>query len=206
MRLKAVLLIGPTGSGKTPLGELWQLRGLAGRRCHHFDFGERLRRAAETGGGCEPVEHETIRRVLRTGTLLEDAEFPIALKILDGFWAGRAAGEADILILNGLPRHAGQATAMAGRTDIRAVVRLTADPAVIRARIGGNAGGDRAGRCDDDPAAVAARLAVYEARTKPIEDVYARAGVPILALEVGSLMTAEEMDASVRPRLTPWIV
>ncbi len=46
----------------------------------------------------------------------------------------------------------------------------------------------------------------YEARTKPIEDIYARAGVPILVLEVGPLMTAEEMDASLRPRLTLWIV
>jgi adenylate kinase len=193
--------MGPTGAGKTPLGGLWQLRGLAGRRCHHFDFGERLRRAAGGGARLDPAEAETVRRVIITGALLEDAEFPIALKILSDFLAERAVGEADILILNGLPRHAGQAAAMSERIDVRAVVRLTAEPAVIRARIGGDAGGDRAGRRDDDPAAIAARLAIYEARTKPIENFYARDGVPILALEVGPIMTAEEMDASARPRL-----
>ena len=35
---------------------------------------------------------ETVRRVLLTGALLEDAEFPIALKILSYFLAERAAG------------------------------------------------------------------------------------------------------------------
>ena len=42
----ALLLIGPTGSGKTPLGELLERSGLWGRPCRHFDFGERMRRIA----------------------------------------------------------------------------------------------------------------------------------------------------------------
>lgn len=201
VRATAVLLIGPTGSGKSPLGELWQRRGLAGRTCHHFDFGAELRRAAEGGRGLDPAEVATVRRILRTGALLEDAEFPIALKILSVFLAERAAGSADILVLNGLPRQAGQAAAMAERTDIRALVRLAADAEVIRARIGRDTGGDRTGRSDDDPSSIAVRLALYEARTKPIGPLLAAAGAAILVVDVGATMSAEEMDGAVRPRL-----
>ncbi|MCX7427258.1 MAG: hypothetical protein NTW96_16720 [Planctomycetia bacterium] len=43
-RNDAMLLLGPTGSGKTPLGDLLERRGLGGRRCVHFDFGAHLRR------------------------------------------------------------------------------------------------------------------------------------------------------------------
>ncbi len=43
---KAILLLGPTGSGKTPLGQALEKKGLAGRRCVHFDFGANLREIA----------------------------------------------------------------------------------------------------------------------------------------------------------------
>jgi adenylate kinase len=43
MKHQALLLLGPTGSGKTPLGERLERRSLRGRRCHHFDFGASLR-------------------------------------------------------------------------------------------------------------------------------------------------------------------
>jgi len=36
---RAILLIGPTGSGKTPLGDWLQAYGFCGHRCHRFDFG-----------------------------------------------------------------------------------------------------------------------------------------------------------------------
>jgi adenylate kinase family enzyme len=39
----AVLIVGPTGSGKTPLGEFLQQTGLWEKRCFHFDFGKALR-------------------------------------------------------------------------------------------------------------------------------------------------------------------
>ena len=41
---KAVLLVGPTGCGKSPLGQLLERLGLKGMRCLHFDFGKRLRK------------------------------------------------------------------------------------------------------------------------------------------------------------------
>jgi adenylate kinase family enzyme len=40
---EAILLLGPTGSGKTPLGQVLERRGLWGHRCSHFDFGDNLR-------------------------------------------------------------------------------------------------------------------------------------------------------------------
>jgi hypothetical protein len=41
--LPALLLLGPTGAGKTPLGDWLEAHGLWGRPCHHFDFGANLR-------------------------------------------------------------------------------------------------------------------------------------------------------------------
>lgn len=40
-----VLLVGPTGSGKSPPGDLLAKRGFLGRRAHHLDFGSALRSA-----------------------------------------------------------------------------------------------------------------------------------------------------------------
>lgn len=42
-RYAAMVLLGPTGSGKTPLGHVFAARGFLNRRCAHFDFGENLR-------------------------------------------------------------------------------------------------------------------------------------------------------------------
>ena len=43
IRPRALLLLGPTGSSKTPLGQLIEQRGLWQTRCLHFDFGANLR-------------------------------------------------------------------------------------------------------------------------------------------------------------------
>ena len=85
-RYSAVLLIGPTGAGKTPLGQLLEQRGLWGLPCLHFDFGRELRRAAgEDSGLLSEAERELVGRALRTGALLEDEHFPLARKILRQF-------------------------------------------------------------------------------------------------------------------------
>ena len=47
----AVLILGSTGSGKTPLGEYIEQNGLNGIKCHHFDFGACLRRISGFGKG-----------------------------------------------------------------------------------------------------------------------------------------------------------
>ena len=46
-RRRAIVLLGPTGSGKTPLGDLIERCGLWGAPCLHFDFGACLRSIVE---------------------------------------------------------------------------------------------------------------------------------------------------------------
>ena len=108
----AILIIGPTGSGKTPLGNALERHGLWNQQCIHFDFGHQLRLSAATGTAdrfLTPDELVLIRQLLRTGALLEDEQFPIARKILSAFLRERSTCDDDIIILNGLPRHLGQA-------------------------------------------------------------------------------------------------
>lgn len=74
-RLQAILLVGPTGSGKTPLGELLQRKGLWQRRCCHFDFGWNLRRIVEGEVSPEYLTQEEmtfLHWVLHSGALLGD--------------------------------------------------------------------------------------------------------------------------------------
>jgi adenylate kinase len=114
-RHEALLLLGPTGSGKTPLGQVIAERGIHGRCTAHFDFGENLRAAAARSAEDALLSVEDIsflRHVLDTGALLDDKDFPIAERILKWF-IGRSAAAPDTLIaLNGLPRHTGQAKAI----------------------------------------------------------------------------------------------
>ena len=84
-RHRAILLLGPTGSGKTPLGDLIERRGLAGAPCLHFDFGANLRRIVERDRPDEHLGREEIdflRRVLPSGALLENERFSIAERVL----------------------------------------------------------------------------------------------------------------------------
>lgn len=195
MRYASILLLGPTGSGKTPLGEILENRGLRGRKCRHFDFGAELRRAAEGDGDgiLTPAEIEAIRRKLQTGALFEDSEFPVAAKILRSFAERRRLRAGDMIILNGLPRHIGQAQAVEAVVDIRVVLLLRALPEVIRERILADTGGDRAGRVDDGFEEIDRRLRIFEERTRPLLGYYAGRGIPVLPLEVGPASSAEEM-------------
>lgn len=195
-RLDALLLLGPTGSGKTPLGNVLEARGLAGRRCVHFDFGAQLRDAVARDCPDDIVSREDLvllRGVLETGALLEDDEFPLAERILRSFLVRCGAGPETLLILNGLPRHIGQAAALAGWLDVRTVICLDCAPETVLARLAANAGGDRADRTDDDPPAVVRKLAIYAERTAPLIAYYLGHGVRITSLEVGADTTAEQL-------------
>jgi adenylate kinase len=183
----AVLILGPTGSGKTPLGRELETRGLAGRRCRHFDFGAEMRALA--GGDPEGVltEEETavVRRSLSEGTLLEDRDFPIAGRILDHFLRRGSAESNDLVILNGLPRHEGQAEALQARVRIRMVVLLECPAETAALRIERDSGEDRGGRTDGHRQAVARRLKDYESRTRPLIEYYKDRGVVLIRLAVG---------------------
>ncbi|HAS54649.1 MAG TPA: hypothetical protein DCS42_11290, partial [Nitrospiraceae bacterium] len=113
--VNALLLLGPTGSGKSPLGDVIGRRGLFGRRAHHLDFGDELR--AVTSGGHEAGtytrdEFAFIEGVLERGLLLENEHFVLAEKIIRLFLERRSFTVQDVLVLNGMPRHAGQARDM----------------------------------------------------------------------------------------------
>jgi adenylate kinase family enzyme len=198
-RYSAVLLLGPTGAGKTPFGELLETAGWRNRRCIHFDFGMALRNcvasssAANTATLLTADEIAFLKRVLESGALLEDEHFPIARKVLLDFLAARGATPETIVVLNGLPRHVGQAEAMDGVVAMETVIHLSCTPEVVVARIRSNSGGDRAGRSDDEIAAVRKRIETFSRRTEPLLAYYRTRGVPIVAIAVGPTTTPQEM-------------
>jgi len=201
---KALLILGPTGSGKTPLGGHLEKAGFCGRRCVHFDFGANLREAARLqpgAGDLDECDLAVIRASLRDGTLLEDEHFPIALKILRRFAARRRIARDDLVVLNGLPRHAGQAAGLAALVAVEMVVVLEADARVIAERIRRDAGGDRAGRPDDSEEEVRRKLEIFRTRTWPLVDIYRNAGVPVVRVPVAVATRPEDILARIEAGL-----
>jgi len=187
IRRKAILLLGPTGSGKSPLGDLLEREGLLDRKCHHFDFGAQLRRVASLRKPSKPFSAKDIsliRHVLRSRALLEDEQFFIAAKLLDSFLASRQAGNKDFIILNGLPRHAGQAEAIRGRIDVKLVVLLECKAPDVLTRIKENSGGDRTARSDDDIESVVNKLEIFRKRTLPLLRYYRSEGIEIAKVKI----------------------
>jgi adenylate kinase family enzyme len=193
---EALLILGPTGSGKTPLGEHLARYGWAGRRCFHFDFGECLRRAASgAGSGFADDEIAFLQQVLTSGALLDDESFHLAERILREFLDACGTGPDDLLILNGLPRHVGQATALASLVAVRTVLRLHCSGEVVLERLQRNAGGDRGSRTDDDDALVREKLRTYERRTAPLAEHYRRRGAAVHDLQVAAATGPAELLA-----------
>jgi adenylate kinase len=198
MRQQAVLLIGPTGAGKSPLGEWLQAHGLWSRPCHHFDFGACLRRI--TGGAAAGFSAEEIRYlqdVVGSGALLEDETFYLAIRILEDYLRRRAVRADDLLVMNGLPRHLGQADALARHLEFLAVFHLRCDAETVWERLQLNTGGDRALRADDTLEMVARKLALFSRRTEPLLDHYRSLGVPVIAVPVHA--HSQPLD------LLPWL-
>lgn len=191
--LRALLLLGPTGVGKSPLGDRLEAKGLAGVPCHHLDFGAQLRAAAAGRIELPRMWRRTVIDALEAGRLLEDDEFPAAEAIFDAFLARRQPEGSAWIVLNGIPRHEGQVEPVAAHFDVRHVVQLVASPQVILDRIHHDVAGDRAGRDDDDPARVLARLERFEARTRPLLHRYVARGVALHALPVLRGTSAEAL-------------
>ncbi len=173
-----------------------EARGWRGRPCVHFDFGAALRALVRQDRPDELLSRDDLdflADVLRRRALLEDQHFPLAERILRAFLRDRDAGATAVVVLNGFPRHLGQAEALEGLVQMQAVVFLPARPETVVKRIQANTGGDRQDREDDDPGSVAAKLAVFAERTAPMLDYYRRRNVPVLQTEVDVMTTAEEL-------------
>lgn len=193
-RLNAILLLGPTGAGKTPLGDYLQQHGLHNRRCAHFDFGAQLRAAAVSSPPeLSPNDLSIIRHSLQTGALLEDHQFHIAAGILHAFARSMQLTNDDLLILNGLPRHEGQAQRMEDLVAMQAIINLECTPQVVHDRIRLNTGGDRSGRIDDSVDAVARKLALFAARTAPLIEHYRARGIPIRSIPIAVDTTPQQI-------------
>ncbi len=203
---QGILLVGPTGSGKSPLGDRIQTHGLAGKRFCHFDFGENLRQtAAQEGSDSDflEVERQLLRSVLESGALLEDCHFSLAERILQRFLRQRCASAAAEVVLNGLPRHAGQAEAVARMVHIHTVVSLQCSEEVILARINTNVGGDRSQRIDDSYRDIRRKLSIFAERTGPLVDYYRRAGRLVINLPVTADMTPESAWHALQQQFGP---
>lgn len=193
---ESLLILGPTGSGKTPLGNQMETSGLHGRRCLHFDFGDALRTLACSEGipsGFRKKDISFIRDVLKNGVLLENETFILAEKILLHFLSEKNFRKGDLLVLNGLPRHRDQAKDMTSIADIKGVIVLECTPDVVLERIQQNTGGDRAGRTDDDRAMIRSKMETFRNRTIPLTRHYVDYGIPLLAITVTASATAEQL-------------
>ena len=193
--VNALLLLGPTGAGKSPLGDYLASHGLAGRTCHHFDFGAELRAIASgeaPAGAYHKDEISFVHGVLEEGLLLENEHFRLAEKIIRHFLDGAGFGNNHILVLNGIPRHAGQAGDIAKIAAVRVVVLLECSVDDVLCRIEENIGGDRNERVDDERGLIEKKLELFHERTAPLVDYYEKQERRIYRLSVSGTMTPEE--------------
>jgi len=191
----AILLVGPTGSGKTPLGGFLEKNGFLGHRCVHFDFGENLRRVAQRK--TRPAylgvsSFAVVKAVLSSGSLLKARDFHIAEEILSEFTRRRSLEKKDFLVLNGLPRHRQQARDIAAIVEVRLVVNLECRADVVMSRIMNDAGGDRAVRVDDSSSFVRRKLEIFRRKTIPLLDHYRRKKVLVTDVEIAEDTTPAE--------------
>jgi adenylate kinase family enzyme len=133
-------------------------------------------------------ELDFIHDVLELGLLLENEHFPLSEKIISLYLNKVGLSERDALVLNGIPRHVGQAGDIA-----TAVVVLDCSPNDVLRRIRDNVGGDRTGRIDDNKVLIEKKLSLFRERTTPLIDHYARSGQAIYRIRVSGNMTPLEV-------------
>jgi len=190
-----MLLFGPTGVGKSPLGNAIAQNGLFGRRCHHLDFGEELRGAVsreELSPAYSSKELDFIHGVLERGLLLENEHFPLAEKIFGLFLDRAGFASRDLLILNGIPRHTGQSEDIARIARIHALIVLDCTVDDVYHRIRNNVGGDRTERLDDDKKLIAKKLEIFRERTAPLVGYHSQRGCRIYRVNVSATTTTEQ--------------
>lgn len=194
--VNSLLLLGPTGAGKSPLGDAIARKGLFGRKCHHLDFGSQLRGAVSGGqrsSAYSKNELDFINGVLEHGLLLENEHFSLAEKTIRLFLRRAGFARPDILVLNGIPRHAGQARDIDTIARLHALVVLDCSADDVFFRIRDNVGGDRTERVDDNKELIEKKLAIFRERTAPLIDHYEQRGCRVYHIRVSSAMTPAEV-------------
>lgn len=198
--IDAILLLGPTGVGKSPLGDSFAHHGLFGRLCRHLDFGAELRLAVsdrEYSASYSYDELDFIHGVLERGLLLENEHFPLAEKIITLFLDRAGFSQKDLLVLNGIPRHTGQARDIARIGTIHALIVLDCTTENIYCRIRDNIGGDRTERVDDNRDLIEKKLNIFRERTAPLIEHYHSRGSRIIRVSISGDMTAERVYQAV---------
>jgi len=175
MKPKAIVLIGPPASGKGTHGKvLGMLPGF-----FHFSMGHAFR--SRTPKNEEERDLlESLFQLTSKGNLVPD---DIALRMFDETLAGLAGSgqfqpESDLLILDGIPRTAGQARAIDQRMDIIHVFEfLCSDDEILR-RVRGRV--LKEGRADDaSTETVQTRLAVYRRELPGLLEAFAGRVIPL---------------------------
>jgi len=197
----AILLIGPTGSGKSPLGDALQAGGFVSKSAVHFDFGENLRRAEQGDfpeSAITATDRSFLTTVLEQGAVLEREKFYLAGNILKSFLAEKKTGNRDctVVVLNGFPRHTSQAEYLREkcRVRVRLLVVLDSDTATVKHRLQNNTGGDRNNRQDDSSTELLhKKLQIFRERTLPLIEWYEREGVPVVRLQSEKDTSAQNM-------------
>lgn len=182
--LPSLLLIGPTGAGKSPLGGEMEKQGLSGKRVHHFDFGANLRGVAQEDLPFPEKERALIKEILSEGRLLKPEEFFLAEKLLNTFLSLRDFKKGDFLLLNGLPRNLYQAERLSALIDLKRLIYLRIDEKTLLLRLKRDPAGDRYGREDDLEELVSKKLKWFRSENLPLLEYYASRGIKILEISV----------------------
>ncbi len=193
----ALLLIGPTGAGKTPLGNLLEKRGLFSKRVFHFDFGETLRKVIKQEIPFPEEDRKLIQSILKEARLLKPEEFYLAENLLKSFILINDITPEDLLVLNGLPRNLYQAKKLASFAKIEGIIDLKIDFPTLLKRIQKDPALDRKGREDDLPNLIAKKLIWFEEENKPLIDFYKKENIKIFEISV----TEEDKDEDLYNKL-----
>ena len=197
----AILLIGHSHSGKTPLGQrIEQHASLGPTRFMHLDFGEQLRAIAASRKieGLAARDRAFVQSIL-DGTLLESPHFYIARAIIENFMKQRCLSPcSDMLVLNGFPRTCEQADFIKScAIDVSCLVHCacSAEDAAKRKEMADRGFGheNRSHRNDNDKETFRRKIESFEKRTRPLLQYYGRENVPVHELQVHSMTTPGEM-------------